>query len=685
MTPDRSIHFPVLLLFTCVSRAFVLGEQQFLEKPPPYQEVSSGDDVRLRCIVQDKGGECIWQKDRRPVGKHPDKYEWASGRGGGDCTLLIKRANLTFDDGDWECQVTSSDFTRQDALSSDKSRLVVRVKPHKPQLEYARVPLGATLTLKEGQEVKISCVSRYGNPVALIKWFIGDKEVEPESAQSNATEVDNPKTWVAHSVLRVHGQRENHGLPIRCVTMHPTSSAPISAETRLDVYYSPEVRLEMNPQPLTVAPEDTVSHLNLRCLADANPTPSIKWYKDSMPLTASSPSALPKPGKTTLLNGTVWVSELSFDPVIRSDAGLYSCKATNDVSESVPASYRLDVQYKPQLKNKGNGTFPNVQTAMLNSTVEAFECPEYEANPPAQYTWVHLRGSLKETIENRVQNKGDGRRLYLQNIMWSDEGEYRCNAFNTINGVRQESTVCDTCSYVLHVNGPPEIQTTGGRDFYESVGWAGEPVHRLKSRFCSLPSPKLVAWQWGSSHIRAGESIHPKYEALPLERIVENKMGTSCYWAKLEIKELRKEDSRMYTLLVESDKGRDSTNIMLIVRDPTEMRVIAAAVAVGLLFLLLLVSVSVYSLLKLRRGRYRQKVEEEGSIAADALYGNGASLDQQKSINSSHAKTFARKSSLDGNQSVYDYSRIAKQTRAMSPEALKVRRAPMVLQPPTIV
>lgn len=127
MTPDRSIRLPIFLV-VCVFRAFVLGEQKFLEKPQPYQEVSSGDDVRLRCVVQDKGGECIWQKDQRPVGMHPDKYEWTSGRGGGDCTLLIKRANLLFDDGFWECQVTSSDFTRQDALSSDQSRLLVRGK-----------------------------------------------------------------------------------------------------------------------------------------------------------------------------------------------------------------------------------------------------------------------------------------------------------------------------------------------------------------------------------------------------------------------------------------------------------------------------------------------------------------------------------------------------------------------------
>lgn len=167
-----------------------------------------------------------------------------------------------------------------------------------------------------------------------------------------------------------------------------------------------------------------------------------------------------------------------------------------------------------------------------------------------------------------------------------------------------------------------------------------------------------------------------------MEPIIESKMVTNCYWAKLEIKNLQKEDARMYTLLVESEKGRDSTNIRLIVRDPTEMRVIIAAVSVGLLFLLVLISACVYGLLRIRRRRYLQKMEEEGSIAADALYGNGASMDRQKSINSSHVK----KSNLDGcSQNVYDYNHIAKQTRAMSPEALKVRRAPAVLQPPTIV
>lgn len=125
MTLDRSIvRLSILLFVMCTWRNSVIGKQQFIEKPPLYQEVASGDDVQLQCKIRDKRGNCIWQKDRRPVGMQADKYEWASG--GSDCTLLIRRATLHFDDGFWECQVTSSDFVVQDALSSEQSRLLVR-------------------------------------------------------------------------------------------------------------------------------------------------------------------------------------------------------------------------------------------------------------------------------------------------------------------------------------------------------------------------------------------------------------------------------------------------------------------------------------------------------------------------------------------------------------------------------
>lgn len=80
----------------------------------------------------EKRGVCSWQKDNKPVGIYPKKYEWASfsvtqtTHAGGDCSLWVRSATLDFDDGIWECQVTASDFTTQDALTSQPVRLVVR-------------------------------------------------------------------------------------------------------------------------------------------------------------------------------------------------------------------------------------------------------------------------------------------------------------------------------------------------------------------------------------------------------------------------------------------------------------------------------------------------------------------------------------------------------------------------------
>lgn len=85
-----------------VALAMVAGaKQRFIETPGTYQEVSSDEDVQLRCVVADKKGQCIWQKDRKAIGLHVGKYEWNNGDDG-DCTLRIRKASLSFDDGNWE-------------------------------------------------------------------------------------------------------------------------------------------------------------------------------------------------------------------------------------------------------------------------------------------------------------------------------------------------------------------------------------------------------------------------------------------------------------------------------------------------------------------------------------------------------------------------------------------------------
>ena len=82
------------------------GLQRFSEQPK-YTEVNPNQDALLVCKVIDRRGTCSWQKDNKPVGMYPKKYEWASGTSNamgmqshsGDCSIWIRAATLEFDDG----------------------------------------------------------------------------------------------------------------------------------------------------------------------------------------------------------------------------------------------------------------------------------------------------------------------------------------------------------------------------------------------------------------------------------------------------------------------------------------------------------------------------------------------------------------------------------------------------------
>ncbi|KAH0545918.1 hypothetical protein KQX54_004471 [Cotesia glomerata] len=104
---------------------------------------------------------------------HLKKYEWVASPDLGDCSLWVRSATLEFDDGLWQCQVTASDFTTQDALASEPARLVVRVSPQRPQIEYAGGVIlpGGNVTARAGEIATLTCTARYGNPPPLIKWF----------------------------------------------------------------------------------------------------------------------------------------------------------------------------------------------------------------------------------------------------------------------------------------------------------------------------------------------------------------------------------------------------------------------------------------------------------------------------------------------------------------------------------
>ncbi|CAG0880543.1 unnamed protein product [Cyprideis torosa] len=182
----------------------------------------------------------------KPVGIYKNKYEWAGNPDLGDCSLRVLNADLDFDDGDWECQVTASTYQSKDALTSRPARLVVRVPPQTPIIEFNGIQIlsGRNLSTSEGAPTSVKCVSRYGNPAAQIRWFIGKRDITvAHSRQMNASELDTEKKWRAESVLNYTFGREHHLKRLKCVAQHEAYEPSRSREVQatLDVQFEKDM------------------------------------------------------------------------------------------------------------------------------------------------------------------------------------------------------------------------------------------------------------------------------------------------------------------------------------------------------------------------------------------------------------------------------------------------------------
>ncbi|XP_044269442.1 irregular chiasm C-roughest protein isoform X2 [Tribolium madens] len=592
-----SASFGVLLYFMIFQGT---GGVQRFEQQPSYTEVNPGQDALLVCKVFNKRGSCSWQKDNKPMGMYPHKYEWASGsQQNGDCSIWVRAAQLEFDDGNWECQVTASDFHTQDALTSQPVHLVVRVPPQRPRIEYngTQVLPGHNLTALHGEVAVIKCVSHYGNPPPVLKWFLDQHEITPTKQQTNTTELDNPRTWLALSVLELTISKENHGKTLRCVAVHESYSTKSSSiEVRLDVMYVPETRLVGIP---TTDIEDLKDSVAIRCVVSANPKAAVVWRREGQ----SQPASLQE--------------LLQFSPAIRQHSGLYTCQARNKAGESQPIRVQVDVKYPPKIISIGR---ERVKTVTLFSPA-TFECLG-EGNPQPTYKWLQKL----PTPFNRVEERGRDAKLYIANVTYDYQGEYRCKVTNIIKG-EERSELSEPI--ILQVHGAPQVlrQSATPEVFVEKGQLAD-----LSMVVCADPRPRIVAWEWGSLRLEAGSEMG-RYK---VDEVVQEDRE-DCYLATLHIKDASATDSRAYYLAVENDRGTDRHAIQLFVNEPLQMSTLVSLTGGLLVTFLLLVCGCVYAVRTekccfARKGDFKptdidgQKVDIEktatgpGGIPADAIY-----------------------------------------------------------------
>ncbi|ROL54681.1 Limbic system-associated membrane protein [Anabarilius grahami] len=149
------------------------------------------------------------------------------------------------------------------------------------------------------------------------------------------------------------------------------------------------------------------SNVTLTCLANGRPDPSITWR-------------LLNPSAEALDVGEY----LEISGIVRSQAGRYECKASNDVSTPDVKYVNVVVNYPPYIKEVRSSETPVGQAGILHCEASAVPQPEFE--------WYRDERRLSSSQSVSIQISGARTLLVVANVTEDDYGNYTCVATNRL-------------------------------------------------------------------------------------------------------------------------------------------------------------------------------------------------------------------------------------------------------------
>ncbi|XP_016096592.1 limbic system-associated membrane protein [Sinocyclocheilus grahami] len=115
---------------------------------------------------------------------------------------------------------------------------------------------------------------------------------------------------------------------------------------------------------------------------------------------------------------------LEISGIVRSQAGRYECKASNDVSTPDVKYVNVVVNYPPYIKEVRSSETPVGQAGVLHCEASAVPQPEFE--------WYRDERRLSSSQSVSIQISGSRTLLVVANVTEDDYGNYTCVATNRL-------------------------------------------------------------------------------------------------------------------------------------------------------------------------------------------------------------------------------------------------------------
>uniref|UniRef100_A0A8C9R6U4 Hemicentin-1 n=1 Tax=Scleropages formosus TaxID=113540 RepID=A0A8C9R6U4_SCLFO len=318
----------------------------------------------------------------------------------------------------------SSEFvctaTNAAGFSSRKVQLTVYVRPRVSGTGGFRDRSGepVEVTMNVGEDVILPC-EVHGVPPPIITWAKERQLISPFSPRH---------TQLPSGSMKILETRTSDTGTYQCVATNIAGN--VSQTVKLSVHVPP--RIQTGPRVITVLARHPV---DLPCVAQGVPAPTITWLKDGAALLEDGAQY------NILPDGTLTIGEAEL-----SDTGVYTCEASS-VAGRDEAYIQLQVQVPPTVEESEPPFNQSLQERVANQRI-AFPCPA-KGTPTPVIKWFRNREELTGK-EPGVSVLEDGTLLILASVSPLDNGEYICVASNDAGSTERK--------YHLKVNVPPDVQ-----------------------------------------------------------------------------------------------------------------------------------------------------------------------------------------------------------------------------------
>ncbi|XP_076872442.1 hemicentin-1 isoform X2 [Brachyhypopomus gauderio] len=323
------------------------------------------------------------------------------------------------DTGQFVCTATNAA-----GYSSRKVQLTVYVRPRLSgggaSGEVGSVDL-LDMSVRVGDDVTLPCEVR-SVPPPIITWAKDKQLISPYSPRH---------TQLPSGSMRITEARVTDSGTYLCVATNIAGN--FSQTIRLHVHVPPSILA--GPRVIKVQVEHSV---DLPCVAQGVPQPSVSWLKDTAAQVADGTHYM------LSLDGT-----LSVRKVALADEGVYTCVASN-VAGQDEASIDLQVQVPPVVEVSEPPFNSPLQERVAHQRI-AFPCPA-KGLPQPVIKWFR-NGAELTGREPGVSILDDGTLLILASLSPLDNGEYTCMATNDAGSTHKK--------YQLKVNVPPDVRDGG--------------------------------------------------------------------------------------------------------------------------------------------------------------------------------------------------------------------------------